>query len=277
VKLGKRMAAPPAASFWIRHRPLVLIAAAVVIAAPIMWWWFAYGSTRRLRALPVDGENAALTGALSKRDFVARLAVDRSDPATRKLVGSYVAWAGQPGSASAREDILDSLYRIESLPARLKAVLDAIAGDPTDPDDDRLWGQAVDGMARTILDHPARLEQMQELMLLEIRPRARRLLGTAMAQAAQSKMARELSDDRRNAFSADLIDVYFEPESAEYRSDLKRGIEALSGNDVGLVLSEGVEGVKQNELGILVRHEQATKQALDELARGEEKVLPEPD
>jgi hypothetical protein len=197
------------------------------------------------------------------------LARHGNDETIKRLVASYVAWAGARDSLDARQDILEALFQLKSLPRRLSAMLDAMAGDPTPPEDDPLWGHAVDKMSRAWQDEMGRLPQIEDVMLLETRPRARRFMATAMAQLAQSEPARRLSEGRRIALSQDLIDVYFGEEAASYRSELEPAIRSLSGSDVALLLREGPEGVRLNEMGILVRREQVIQQVTRTPARGQ--------
>src|SRR6185369_1104131 len=164
--------------------------------------------------------------------------------ATDELVKSYVNWSSARETMNAREDILDALYKIESVPRRLKAVIEAMAGDPTPPERDPLWGKVVDRMARTLAADPSRLQQEQDLMLMENRPRAQQFLTTSMAQFTQSspgqpsEPVKNMTEDRRSALCQDLIDAYFKAGNEAYRRELVGGVEATCGHDAAVVLEK---------------------------------------
>ncbi len=212
---------------------------------------------------------------LTKEEFVAALARQGTQEATDELVKSYVNWSGARETIRAREDILDALYRIESLPRRLKAVLDAIAGDSTSPERDPLWNKAVDRMARTLADDPSRLAQEQDLMLMEKRDRARQLLVTSMAQFSQSspgqpsQPVQNLPEERKAALCQDLIDAYFKTGNESYRREIVGGVEATCGHDAAVLLTKTANGIQPGDLKILTERDEAMKEALNNLGKGQ--------
>jgi hypothetical protein len=105
-------------------------------------------------------------------------------------------------------------------------------------------------------------------MLLESRPHARRLLAVGLSRAAEAGLAKELSEPQRHAFSSDLIDVYFEDDSAEFRPELERAVTVLSGGDAGRLLSLGVENVNFGDLEVARRDKALINRALDDVERG---------
>ena len=218
------------------------------------------------------------SGDVTKQEFVAALARQGTHESTDELVKSYVNWAGAKETLTAREDILDALFKIESLPLRLKSVLDAIAGDKTPPERDPLWNRAVDRMARSLAADPSRLAQQQDLMLMEKRARAQQLLASGMAQFVQSSPgvlsdpAKHLSEEQRTGVCQDLLDVYFKAGTEAYRRELEGGIEAACGHDALLVLKKTANGVQPHELEVLVKRDEAIKQALSNHAKGESVV-----
>jgi hypothetical protein len=240
-------------------------------------WWATRGEsgTKASANAAAVAKIQGRSGDLTKQELVAALARQGTQEATDELVKSYVNWASSRETLNAREDILDSLYKIESLPRRLKAVLDAISGDKTPPEQDPLWNRAVDRMARNLAADPSRLAQQQDLMLMEKRARAQQLLATGMAQFVQSspgvlsEPAKNLSGDRRSSICQDLIDVYFKAGSESYRRELEGGIEAACGHDAAIVLKKTANGVGPNELEILKERDEAIKQALSNLGKGE--------
>jgi len=209
-------------------------------------------------------ETSTRQEAQTRRD-VAPVLQKGDDESIRQLVARYISGAGARDTLDTRQQILDALYELESLPLRLHAVLGAIAGDPTPPEDDPLWSRAIDKMSRTCQDDLSRLPQAQELMLMESRLRARRFMATALAQFAQSEPAQRLSADHRIALSQDLIDEYFSEEAIAFRPELVPAIHSLSGGDVSLLLTDGAQGVKLDEMGVMVRREQAIKQMVHDL------------
>jgi len=247
-------------------RVALLGAAAIILAGAAAWIVLEHPHTSPAASAKTVATFQPEQRELTRRDYVSALVRQGNDEAVRKLVACYVAWAGVQDAIDTRQDILDALFKLESLARRLDATLRAIALDPTPPEDDSLWHHAVDRMSQTWQRDEANLPLAQELMLLETRPRARRFMATAMAQFAQSEPARQLSETRRIALSQDLIDIYFGDRAEAYRSELEPAIRSLSGNDVALLLKEGPEGVKLGEMGILVRRDHAIQQAARDLA-----------
>ena len=238
------------------------------LGGALCWWWATQGPWHDQRqSSPSAAAEPRDSGPLGKRDYVGRLARQQSDAAARKLVVSYGAWAQEPGTEEARRDILDALFAIETFPQGLDSVLGAVAGDPRSPEADPLWNHAVDGLAMMAIEHHVRIADVRDRMLLEVRPRARRVLATALCRAALVDLTQLLSPDERHALSSDLIDVYFEPASEPFRSDLQGGIAALAGRDVGLLLRDGVEGVNWSQLETFSRSEHAVQQAMRELPK----------
>jgi hypothetical protein len=244
-----------------------LLAAAVLVSGGVATWRATqHPPVRPFSSTKQVGTIQSGKQALTQRDYVSELVRQGTDEAIKKLVACYVIWAGTRDTLDARQAILDALFQLESLPRRLDATLQAIAEDPTSPEDDPLWSRAVDKMSQTWQDNEDRLPQAQEVMLLESRPRARRLMATAMAQLARSGLAKRLSEARRLALAQDLIDLYLGDQAQAYRYELEPAIRSLSGDDVALLLREGPEGVKLDEMGILVRRDHAVQQAARDLA-----------
>jgi len=253
-------------AFALRKHGVVLVSILALGGATA--WWTTRGEDRRdlspnARAVAQIKKQSR---ELTKEELVAALARQGTAEATDELVKSYVAWAGARETEAAREDILDALFRIESVPRRLKAVLDAITGDKTPPERDPLWTRAVDRMAQSLASDPSRLAQEQDLLLMEKRERARQLLATGMAQFAQSspgvpsEPVKSLPEEKRSAFCQDLIDTYFQPKSEPYRRELVGGIEAACGHDADVVLTKTAHGIQPNELDVLVERDEAIRQ-----------------
>jgi len=194
-------------------------------------------------------------------------AAPKAEAQARPLKRPVSKAVGDPSDA--RRNAVSALFEIENIALRSKAVLDTFAEELTPPSEDPTFSMAVERMAQ-IWESPARVQQGQELMLLESRPRARRLMAIAMARVAQSRAAKAYSEERRHALATDLIDVYFEPESESYRAELVPGIESVSGEDVSRVLLRGAANLKEGELGIIAREKKAMQEAVQKLAEGPE-------
>lgn len=191
--------------------------------------------------------------------------------AVAHLVQSYQE---SPRQGAARAEALDALFRIRSLPVRLRAVLDAVSADRGPVASDPLWTTAVDQMAKTWIDAPSEIAGGRDLMLLESRERPRLLLAAAMARVAQSPAIAGYRDHDRHAFAADLVDVYFDPGS-EIDSELEDGIRALAGEDVARVLTEGATPATVAGLTLVQEREKQVSEALEHVARGKAIPLPE--
>jgi hypothetical protein len=258
-----------------RKQAVVLVS--ILALGGAIAWWATQGGQRPPHSANADAVSRLKEQSrdLTKQEFVAALVRQGTQEATDELVKSYVNWSSARETIRAREDILEALYKIESVPRRLKAVLDAIAGDPTPPDRDPLWGKAVDRMARTLAADPSRLAQEQDLMLMEKRERARQFLTTSMAQFAQSSPGvpsdpvKNLPEDRRSSLCHDLIDAYFQTGSESYRREIVGGVEATCGHDAAVVLTKTANGIQPGDLKILVENDQAMKEALNNLGKGQ--------
>jgi hypothetical protein len=261
---------------WASPKQAVVLVSLLALGGTTAWWATRGGQGPEVPASVREvNKIKERSRELTKEEFVAALAKQGTQDATNELVKSYVNWSGARETIRAREDILEALYKIESVPRRLKAVLDAIAGDTTPPERDPLWNKAVDRMARTLAADPSRLSQEQDLMLMENRARARQLLTTGMAQFSQSspgvpsEPVKNLSEDRRTALCQDLIDAYFQAGNESYRKELVGGVEATCGHDAAVVLTKTANGVKTSDLKILVEGDEAMKEALNKLGKGE--------
>ncbi len=262
-----------------RKQAAVLVSI-LALGGATAWWATQGGQGPRVSANAQEVNKLKERKELTKEEFVAALARQGTKEATDELVKSYVNWSSARETIRAREDILDALYKIESVPRRLKAVLDAIAGDPTPPERDPLWGKAVDRMARTLAADPSRLAQEQDLMLMEKRARAQQLLTTGMAQFAQSSPGvpsdpvKQLPEERRSALCHDLIDAYFQTGNESYRRELVGGVEAACGHDAAVLLTKTANGIQPSDLKILVERDEAIKEALNNLGKGQPIVPP---
>lgn len=250
--------------FLLKWRVRAIVALAPVAVAVAAWWMVHHAPARSLSPSAVaDHEvrrerNSSLAGEVRAR------AREGNEAAIEYLVTIY---ASSSSDEAQREDALATLFSIRSLPLRLRAVLDAIDEDKT-VQHDPLWNSAVDSMAKIWIDERYRLNLGRELMLVESRPRPRLLMITALARAAQTGLAKNLSESERHAFAADLIDVYFEAESAQARTELEAAVRELSGDDVGLVLAHGVNNVDPTQLGVVSKQQRSVEKALQDLAAG---------
>jgi hypothetical protein len=257
------------------RKQAVVLMSVLALGGATAWWATRGGKGPEVPTNVREVNKVKERHDLTKQEFVAALAKQGTQEATDELVKSYVNWSSAKETMNAREDILDALYKIESVPRRLKAVIDAIAGDPTPPDRDPLWGKAVDRMARTLAADPSRLQQEQDLMLMEKRERAQQFLTTSMSQFAQSspgtpsEPVKNMSEDRRSALCQDLIDAYFKSGNESYRRELVGGVEATCGHDAAVVLTKTANGIQPGELKILVENDQAMKDAINNLGKGQ--------
>jgi hypothetical protein len=257
------------------RKQITVVVSILALGGATTWWATRGGQGPAVSANVREVNKIKERKELTKEEFVAALARQGTQEATDELVKSYVNWASARETMRAREDILESLYKIESVPRRLKAVLDAVAGDPTPPERDPLWGKAVDRMARTLASDPTRLAQEQDLMLMEKRERARQFMTTSMAQFTQSspgvpsEAVKNMSEDRRSSVCHDLIDAYFQAGNESYRRELVGGVEAACGHDAAVVLTKTANGIQPGELKVLVERDEAMKEALNNLGKGQ--------
>jgi len=262
------------------RKQAVVLVSILALGGATAWWATRGGQGPQVSANAREVNKIKERKELTKEEFVAALARQGTQEAIDELVKSYGNWSSARETMRAREDILDALYKIESVPRRLKAVLEAIAGDTTPPERDPLWGKAVDRMARTLAADPSRLAQEQDLMLMEKRDRARQFLTVSMAQFAQSSPGvpsdgvKNLPEDRKSTLCHDLIDSYFRAGGEAYRRELVGGIEAACGHDAAVVLTKTANGIQPGDLKILTERDEAMKEALNNLGKGQPIVPP---
>jgi len=245
---------------WRVRAIVALTAVAVAIAAR---WMVHHAPARAVSSSAAADHEVRREPKSSLSDEMRTRAREGNEAAIEYLITIYAS----SSSDAQREDALDTLFSIRSLPRRLRAVLDAIDKDKTAPQHDPLWNSAVDSMAKTWIEERHRLNLGRELMLVESRPRPRLLMITALARAAQTGLAKDLAESERHAFAADLIDVYFEAASALAHNELETAVRELSGDDVGLVLAHG-NNVDPTQLGVVSEQRHSVKNALQDLAAG---------
>lgn len=250
-----------------------IVALAPVAVAVGAWWMVHHAPARAVSSSAAADHEVRRERKSSLTDEVRARSREGNEAAIEYLVTIY---ASSSSDEAQREDALDTLFSIRRLPLRLRAVLDAIDKDKTVPQNDPLWNSAVDGMAKTWIEERYRLNLGRELMLVESRPGPRLLMITALARAAQTGLAKDLAESERHAFAADLIDVYFEAESALAHTELEAAVRELSGDDVGLVLAHGVNNVDPTLLGVVSEQQRSVENALQDLAAGRD-IRPESD
>lgn len=200
---------------------------------------------------------------LSQAEYLEALAKVGSPPAIASIVSRYRnAKATSQKGIDTRKAALEALFSLKNIRARLESVLSAVDGDGVSPDKDPLWDWTVDRLADTWAERES-FRKARDLMMLEKREEPRRLLAASVAAVGDSPLAQQkLTEVERHAMASDLIEVYFETEDPAYKQELVRGIRGLAGDDVALVLTEGAEGVAPNQVGVLVKQQEAIRQAL---------------
>ena len=157
----------------------------------------------------------------------------RSD-AHRKLVALYAEWASDPKALPARKLVLDLLADEDSLPLRLKGLLEAAVADPTPPERDPLWPEIVQNLVEQWT--PETYDKGRDLMLMEERPRARRALVESFTEFAEGDQFANLTEEQRNALINDLIDVH--PHSTpQQKSQIEATLRKIAHDDVADLLA----------------------------------------
>jgi hypothetical protein len=154
--------------------------------------------------------------------------------ASRQLVQLYAEWANDPKALPVRKLVLDVLADQDSLPLRLKGLLEAAVADQTPPERDPLWPEIVQNLAEQWT--PETYDKGRDLMLMEQRPRARRALVESFTEFADGDQFANLTEEQRQALINDLIDIY--PQSdPQQKSQIEATLRKIAGDDVADLLA----------------------------------------
>ena len=208
----------------------ILFAGSVLaLGATIIWW-----STRR----PEPPAKRQLTGIEEAADKAARsdpragevLRLMREKGVSRgtKLVDLYTRLAGDKSATGVRALALNALFSEESLPLRLKGVLDAIAGDETPRREDPLWPNAVQKLSDQW--KPDVFDKGRDLMLADQRPRVRQALIASFVHFVETGQAANLTPAQNAALLTDLIDMHGVADP-DQRPSIQGAVRKIGGND----------------------------------------------
>ncbi len=153
---------------------------------------------------------------------------------SRRLVQLYAEWANDPKALPARKMALELLADQDTLPLRLKGLLEAAVADQTPPERDPLWPEIVQNLAEQWT--PETYDKGRDLMLMEQRPRARRALVESFTEFAEGDEFANLTEEQRQALINDLIDTYPQADPQQ-RSQIEATLRKIAGDDVADLLA----------------------------------------
>jgi hypothetical protein len=255
-------------------------ALAAVLAATVAWR-VARGPRSNLDpARQRAAQAAAARGAFA--DLLAKVRVE-ADPAAYvraragkddtttigELINAYAAWASRGDALEARRLIAKQFLDDPNPKVGFEALLRAVALDTTPRNQDPLWRDLVEGVARQW--NPVTFAWGRDLVHVEGSPKARDLLLESLADVTPGKLTQE----QQSLLVNDLIDLYPDA-SPDQRPALDRALSAMAGPDVVQILHG--QGIKQGSapLASIQRIEQEVeasrakyKQVLEQIEKDE--------
>lgn len=218
---------------WLAALPLALGIAAA------FGWWQLRGPERISPAEKKEPSavEAKLGPGDSRSAEVLALVRDKSLDGRERLLDAYRRWAGDPRATAARRVLLGALFAEPSLGLKLQRVLNAVAADPTPPDEDPLWSTVVENLSS--LWTPDNFDKGRDLMLAEERDRPRQALIESWTRLAEADRITDLSMEQRHKLASDLIDLYATADPSQKPEVAGALNNLMGGSDVTQILSGG--------------------------------------
>lgn len=231
-----------------------LLLVPTAVAAGALYWALATGPRSEPPKRAADP-----AGAQSQREApMESVAVAIGERRTSDLVDTYVRRAGDPRALEARKLALSALFNEDNVPKKLSGVLEAIARDPTRPEDDPLWSYLAENLARVWTGDT--LTNGMDLMFAESRPRAREALVSSFAHFVVSGRDDELTNPQRQTLTNYFIDLYKTLPEAR-KQEVDRALRRVASDDVAdVMLGKGINGEE-------LAGERAYRQALEDAQR----------
>ncbi len=234
---------------------LVLVGAAV--------WWFSRGPgpapVPRSNLLEEAATRAAKTDARAQE--VLRLAREKGTGRQTKLVELYGRLAGDKSAVGVRSLALNALFGEESLPLRLKGVLEAVTADSTDAREDPLWPKIVEKLSEQWT--PDVFDKGRDLMLAEQRSRAKRAIIDSFVELVRSERGDALTPEQSTALLTDLIDMHGTA-APDQKRPIEDAVRKLGGNDPADLLA----GARPEDLELHKQEQKNLQAGVDALNNG---------
>jgi hypothetical protein len=210
-------------------RWLLLAGPALAIGATIVWWSTRRpepGPTRDLAELARAEKNAEQSDPRAAE--VLRLTRDKGVGRSTSLVEFYGKLAHDKGATGVRALALNGLFSESSRPLRLKGILEAVVADDTPYREDPLWSKITQKLAEEWKGEA--FDKGRDLMLAELRPRAKTALIASFVNFVENGGAEGLTPDQSNALLTDLIDMHGVA-NPEQRPAIQDAVRKIGGND----------------------------------------------
>lgn len=246
-----------------RTRSLLLFGPALALGATIVWWSLRRpepGSVRNAASTDDAAERAAKSDPRASE--VLRLTREKGVGRSAKLVELYARLQGDKSATGVRALALNGLFAEESLPLRLKGVLDAVSLDQTPPREDPLWSKVVQKLAEQW--KPEIFDKGRDLMLAEQRARAKSALIASFVTFVDNGQAQSLTPDQTNALLTDLIDMHGVADP-DQRPSIRNAVRKIGGNDPADLLA----GKDPAALEIQVEYQKNLQAGIDTLLKNE--------
>jgi hypothetical protein len=247
----------------VRPTRWALLAGTILaVGATIVWW-----STRR-PAPPAEKQLTAIEQAAdeaAKSDpragEVLRLMREKGMSRSAMLVDLYTRLAGDKSAVGVRALALNALFSEESLPLRLKGVLDAVASDETPSGEDPLWPNVVQKLSDQW--KPEVFDKGRDLMLADQRPRVRQALVASFVHFVETGQAANLTPEQNAALLTDLVDMHGFA-TADQRPSIQGAVRKIGGNDPADLLA----GKHPNELELHAEEQRQLQLGANTLLKG---------
>ncbi|HEY7375796.1 MAG TPA: hypothetical protein VIF57_26800 [Polyangia bacterium] len=220
-------------------KPVWLLLVGIVGASALIW---ALVPTATRRQADPDGESAASQEAMPAAPAAHGREADlsRLRRAIEVLSQAHADLAG-----SERRGAMNDLLSQGDAPTKLTMLLEAVAGDPTEPDRDPLWPELVQGLSSVWQGDG--IGSGIDLMFTESRPRARDAVVSSFAKLALERPG-ELTAAQRQKLIESFIDLHNRLPGLQQR-EVEAATRRIGGNDVAdLMQGKGMASDEELEV-----------------------------
>lgn len=220
-------------------KPVWLLLVGIVGASALIW---ALVPTATRRQADADGESSTTTPSSETAPAARGRETDlsRLRRAIEVLSQAHADLAG-----SERRGAMNDLLSQGDAPTKLTMLLEAAAGDPTEPDKDPLWPELVQGLSSVWQGDG--IGAGMDLMFTESRPRARDAVVSSFAKLALER-GDALTAPQRQKLIESFIDLHNRLPGLQQR-EVEAATRKIGGNDVAdLMQGKGMASDEELEV-----------------------------